>query len=128
MCALWPFKDSQALILLLALTCNLGKCLGRLARTRSVKHLLLATPRVKLVKAGAKVAQHAKQVTFEIAEVEVSRELIADILDRIRRLGVLPTFVQRCCRGDLTRCWGMGRAEPDALGEPSATLPRRPLE
>ncbi len=62
---------------------------------RSVKHWSLTTLRQKLIKIGAKVVRHAKYVTFQMAEVAVPRELIAAILERIRRFGVPPPLVQR---------------------------------
>ena len=43
---------------------------------------------------GAKVVRHAKYVTLQTAEVAVPRELLAAILERIRRFGVPPP-VQR---------------------------------
>jgi hypothetical protein len=61
-----------------------------------VKHLSLTTLREKLVKIGAKVIRHAKYVTFQLAEVAVTRRLFAEILDRIERLALPPTVVAWC--------------------------------
>jgi len=44
----------------------------------------------KLVKIGAKVIRHARYVTFQLAEVLVSRSLFCEILERIRRLRPIP--------------------------------------
>jgi hypothetical protein len=55
----------------------------------------LTTLREKLIKIGAKVVQHAKYVTFQMAEVAVPRDLFAAILERIQRFGVPPPLVQR---------------------------------
>jgi len=44
----------------------------------------------KLIKIGAKVVRHARQVIFQMAEVAVSRELFRAILEGIGRLR-LPT-------------------------------------
>ncbi len=44
---------------------------------------------------GTKVVQHAKYVTFQMAEVAVPRELFAAILERIGWFGVPPPLVQR---------------------------------
>jgi len=44
------------------------------------------TLRVKLIKIGAKVIKHARYVTFQMAEVLVSKRLLEDILERIHRL------------------------------------------
>ena len=47
---------------------------------------IVTTLREKLVKIGAKVVRSARYVTFQLAEVAVSRELFAAILLRIGRL------------------------------------------
>ena len=44
----------------------------------------------KLVKIGAKVVKHARYVTFQLAEVLVSRSLFHEILERIQRLKPVP--------------------------------------
>ncbi len=46
------------------------------------------TPRVKLVKIGAKVVKHSSYVPFQLAEVAVSKDLfrkILSLLDDLRR-------------------------------------------
>ena len=53
-----------------------------------MKHWSLTTLREKLVKIGAKVTRHSKYVTFQLAEVAVTRRLFAAILDRIERLAL----------------------------------------
>ena len=42
--------------------------------------------REKLGKIGAKVVQHARYVTFQMAEVLVSRSLFCELLEQIHRL------------------------------------------
>jgi hypothetical protein len=42
------------------------------------------------------VTRHAKYVTFQLAEVAVTRDLFAAILDRIERLALPPPAVARC--------------------------------
>jgi len=49
-----------------------------------VKHWSLTTLREKLLKIVAKLTPHAKYVTFQLAEVVVTRNLFAAILDRTR--------------------------------------------
>ncbi len=44
----------------------------------------------RLVKIGAKVVSHARYVTFQMAEVLVSRSLFYEILERIKRLKPIP--------------------------------------
>ncbi len=85
----------SARLQLFALAYNLGNFLRRLALPRSVKHWSLTTLREKLIKVGAKVVQHAKYVTFQMAEVAVPRELFAAILERISWFGVPPPLAQR---------------------------------
>jgi hypothetical protein len=55
----------------------------------SVKHWTLTTLRDKLIKIGAKVVHHARQVVFQLAEVAIPRTLFAAILRRIERLRLL---------------------------------------
>jgi hypothetical protein len=46
----------------------------------------LTTLREKLVKIGAKIVRHGRYVTFQMAEVAIPGDLLADILRRIDRL------------------------------------------
>ena len=41
------------------------------------------------------LVRHAKYMTFQMAELEVQRELLAAILERIQRFGVPPPLLQR---------------------------------
>ena len=90
------FKDNQTRLQLFALAYNLTNFLRRLALPRDVKHWSLTTLREKLVKIGAKVTRHSKYVTFQLAEVAVTRNLFAAILNRIERLGLPPPIVAGC--------------------------------
>jgi hypothetical protein len=87
------FKDNHTRLQLFALAYNLGNFLRRLALPRDVRHWSLTTLREKLVKIGAKVTRHSKYVTFQLAEVAVTRNLFAAILDRIARLAIPPPVV-----------------------------------
>jgi hypothetical protein len=80
------FKDNKVWLQLFALAHNLGSFLRQMASPRSVPTWTLTMLREKLIKIEAKVVRHAKVVTFQLAEVAVSRELFAAILDRIGRL------------------------------------------
>ena len=90
------FKDNQTRLQLFALAYNLANFLRLLALPHDVKHWSLTTLREKLVKIGANVTRHAKYVTFQLAEVAITRKLFAAILDRIERLALLPPVVARC--------------------------------
>ena len=46
--------------------------------------------RDKLIKIGAKVVSHGGYVTFQVAEVAVSRQMFADILSLVARLRAPP--------------------------------------
>jgi len=87
------FRDNQARLQLFALAYNLGNFLRRLALPKPVQHWSMTTLREKLIKIGAKVTRHAKYVTFQLAEVAVTRNLFAAILARIARLALPPPLV-----------------------------------
>jgi hypothetical protein len=57
-----------------------------LALPDEVNHWSLTTLREKLIKIGAKVVRHGRYMTFQLAEVAVSRGLFAQILGLIGRL------------------------------------------
>jgi Transposase DDE domain group 1 len=84
------FNDNQARLQLFALAYNLGNFLRRLAWPKPVRHWSLTTRREKLIKIGAKVMRHSKYVTFQLAEVAVTRNLFATIFHRIARLAQPP--------------------------------------
>ena len=83
------FDSNQVRLGLFVLAYNLGNFLRRLALPREIKHWSLRTLLTKLIKIGAKVVRHSRYITFQMAEVAVSRKLFAEILLRIERL--------RCC-------------------------------
>lgn len=87
------FKDNQTRLQLFALAYNLANFLRRLVLPKPVRHWSLTTLREKLIKIGAKVTRHAKYVTFQLAEVAVTRNLFAAILDRIVGLAIPPPLV-----------------------------------
>ena len=91
------FDDNQVRLQLFVLAYNLGNFLRRLALPASVKYWTLTTLGVKLIKMGAKLVHHARYVIFQMAEVVVSTNQFAAILDRIRRWAAragAPAFVR----------------------------------
>jgi hypothetical protein len=80
------FVDNQVRLQLFVLAYNLGNFLRQAALPRSVRHWSLTTLREKLIKIGAKVVRHSRQVIFQMAEVAVPRELLRAILTAIDRL------------------------------------------
>jgi hypothetical protein len=80
------FVDNQVRLQLFVLAYNMGNFLRQAVLPRSVRHWSLTTLREKLIKIGAKVVRHARQVIFQMAEVAVPRELFRGILRAIERL------------------------------------------
>jgi hypothetical protein len=78
--------DNQVRLQLFVLAYNLGNFLRQAVLPRAVRHWTLTTLREKLIKIGAKVVRHARQVIFQMAEVAVSRQLFRAILEGIGRL------------------------------------------
>ena len=83
------FVSNQVRLALFVLAYNLGNFLRRLALPTRIKHWSLRSLLVKLIKIGAKVVRSGRYTTFQMAEVVVSKDVFAEILDRISRL--------RCC-------------------------------
>ena len=65
---------------------NLANFIRRLVLPKRIKHWSLRTLLTKLIKIGAKVVRHSRIVTFQMAEVAVSKEVWAELLSRIDRL------------------------------------------
>jgi hypothetical protein len=84
------FAANAVRLQLHALAYNLGNFMRTLAMPRSVELWSLTSLREKLIKIGAKVVSHGRYVTFQMAEVAVSRQMFADILSLIARLRVPP--------------------------------------
>jgi len=87
------FPDNQTRLQLFALAYHLANFLRRLTLPGEIGHWSLTTLREKLVKIGAKVTWHANYVTFQLAEVAVTRKLFAAILDRIEQLVLPPPYI-----------------------------------
>jgi DDE family transposase len=67
-----------------AISCECWRC----PRRRNRGHL--SSLREKLIKVGAKVVSHGRYVTFQMAEVAVSRQMFQEILSLIARLWAPP--------------------------------------
>ena len=82
------FRDNEVRLQLHALAYNLGNFMRTHALPKEVEHWSLTTLWEKLVKIGAKVVHHGRYVTFQLAEVAVSRSLfqkILSLIDDLRR-------------------------------------------
>ena len=73
-----------------ALAYNLGNFMRTLAIPKAAESWSLTSLREKLIKIGAKVVSHGRYVTFQMAEVAVSRQMFAGILSLIARLRAPP--------------------------------------
>jgi hypothetical protein len=69
---------------------NLGNFMRTLAMPKAAEPWSLTSLREKLIKIGAKVVSHGRYVTFQLAEVAVSRQMFKDILMLIARLRAPP--------------------------------------
>ena len=86
------FRNNEVRLQLHALAYNLANFMRTLALPKEVEHWSLTTLREKLVKIGAKVIRHGRYITFQLAEVVVSKILFQKILaliDDLRRRPVL---------------------------------------
>jgi hypothetical protein len=84
------FAANAVRLQLHVLAYNLGNFMRTLAMPKAAEPWSLTSLREKLVKIGAKVVSHGRYVTFQLAEVAVSRQMFADILSLIARLRAPP--------------------------------------
>jgi len=84
------FAANAVRLQLHALAYNLGNFMRTLALPKAAEPWSLTSLREKLIKIGAKVVSHGRYVTFQMAEVAVSRQMFAEILTRISRLRAPP--------------------------------------
>jgi len=84
------FAANAVRLQLHALAYNLGNFMRTLAMPKTVDRWSLTSLREKLIKIGAKVISHGRYVTFQMAEVSVSRQIFAEILSLIARLRAPP--------------------------------------
>ena len=85
------FKDNAVRLALFEPAYNLGNFLRRLVLPPEMARWSLTTLREKLVKIGARLTRHARQLILQMAEVAIPRELFGQILSGIRRLTPVPT-------------------------------------
>ena len=80
------FAANAVRLQLHALAYNLGNFLRTLATPEPIKDPSMSTAREKLMEIGAKVVGHGRYVAFQMAEVDIPRNLFADILRLIAEL------------------------------------------
>lgn len=81
---------NQVRLALFVLAYNLGNLLRRLALPKAVRDCSLRSVQVKLIKIGGRLVRHARRLTFQLAEVMVSRDMFGEMLERIGRLRPVP--------------------------------------
>jgi hypothetical protein len=84
------FAANAVRLQLHALAYNLGNFMWTLAMPKGVEPSSLTSLREKLIKIGAKVVRDGRYVTFQMAEVAMSRLMSRDILMLIARLRAQP--------------------------------------
>jgi hypothetical protein len=84
------FAANAVRLQLHALAYNLGNFMRTLAMPKAAEPWSLTSLREKLIKIGAKVVSHGRYVTFQLAEVAVSRQMFQEILSLIARLRAPP--------------------------------------
>jgi len=77
---------SQARLQPFVLAYNMGNFLRRLCLPKTINDWSLRSLQVRLIKMGGRIVRHARRFVFQLAEVAVSRDLFAAILERITRL------------------------------------------
>ena len=86
------FAANAVRLQLHVLAYNLGNFMRTLAMPQTAEPWSLTSLKEKLIKIGAKVVSHGRYVTFQLAEVAVSRQMFADILSLIARLRAPPAL------------------------------------
>lgn len=71
-----------------ALAYNLAVFLSHVGLPEPMADWSLTSPQLKLIKIGARVVRHARAITFQMAEVDVSGPMGSAILAAIQRLRV----------------------------------------
>ena len=87
------FRNNEVRLQLHDLAYDLGNFMRTLALTKELEHWSLTTLREKLVKIVAKVVKHGRYVTFQLAEVAVSKTVFQKILALIDDLRPRPVPV-----------------------------------
>ena len=84
------FVANQVRLGLFVLAYNLGNFMRRLALPEGMKHWSLSSLQTRLIKTGGRLVRHARRLVFQLAEVVVSREMLAGMLERIGRIRLAP--------------------------------------
>ena len=85
------FRDNEVRLQLHALAYNLAAFLRCIDLPETMADWSLTSLQLKLIKIGARVVRHARAITFQLAEVAVSGQMVRAILAAIRRLRAPPS-------------------------------------
>jgi hypothetical protein len=113
------FAANAVCLQLHALAYNLGNFMRTLAMPKAAEPWSLTSLREKLIKIGAKVVSHGRYITFQMAEVAVSRQTFANSLSLIAGCGHRPRQHDREMGPDATD----GRRQRCALIKASRPVP-----
>ena len=81
---------NQVRLMLFILAYKLGNFFRRLALPEAIKRWSLTSIQTRLIKTGGRLVRHARRLTFQLAEVMVSRDMFDQMLERIGRLRPVP--------------------------------------
>jgi hypothetical protein len=84
------FVANQVRLWLFILAYNLGNFMRRLALPEAVKHWSLTSLQTRMIKIGGRLVRHARRLVFQLAEVLVTRETLAGMLERTGQLRLAP--------------------------------------
>ena len=88
----------------------------------AMKHWSLTSLQTRLIKTGGRLVRHARRLVFQLAEVLVSRGMLAGMLEGIGRLRLAPGESTLGVTAWMTMLWG----RPGQKGFPRERLGRRP--
>jgi hypothetical protein len=91
------FRNNKARLQLHALAYNLGVFLQGIGLPEELANWSLSSIQTRLIKIGARVVRHARAITFQLAEVAVSGDLLNRILAAIPAAFVPMSAFRRSC-------------------------------
>ena len=84
------FKDNAVRLALFVLAYNLGNFLRRLVLPKEMATWSLTSLKERVIKVGARLVKHARRLIFQRAEVSLTRGMLAQMLEMIRKLEPVP--------------------------------------
>jgi hypothetical protein len=84
------FNDNAVRLGLFVLAYNLGNFFRRFALPEEISSWSLTSLNERVIKVGARLVKHARRLVFQMAEVSLTRGMLAHILEKIRQLEPAP--------------------------------------